>query len=123
MAKERRRAERLQPPESMLLIFDCNQSIIGRIQSISATGVSVVYEDGLCRPLMDQDILIRIINERRQSDPPHAMRCTPVYDIPTLSHRLTFKGKQMRLFGMHFNDLSPADRQRIQRWLERSSRV
>ena len=109
--------------KGMLLIFDCNQSVIGRIQTISASGVSVEYEDGPCRPRMNENLFIRIINEHRQSDPPHAMRCTPVYDIPTLSHRQTFKGKQMRLFGMHFNNLNPHDRQQIQRWLERSARL
>ena len=120
MAIERRRVVRLHPQADLLVIFDCNQLVIGRIHTISPLGVSVEYEDGLCRPPIDRDILVRIMDERTQAVPIHALHCTPVYDIPTLSHRQSFKGRPMRLSGMHFTQIDSADQQRIDLLLQSS---
>jgi hypothetical protein len=117
MKKERRRIKRIHPTEKVPLLFSCNSLVIGRIHSISPQGVSVEYEEGSCRPELGHDILIKIADAHQQPDCADEIRCITVYDIPTLSQGQTFRGKKMRLMGMHYAETDLKNRDKIDRLL------
>ncbi len=116
MKKERRALERLYPERDMQVIFKGPKPIVGTIYNISTKGVSVEY-DGRNRPQMDRDVSIKLALDLQSALIVDDILCTPIYDIPTLARKKTFRGVNMRLCGLKYADLNQTDQSMLQKLL------
>jgi hypothetical protein len=114
MNKERRKTKRLCSHKDIQVILNCTTPFVGRIHDISAQGLSVVYE-GKCQLALEHDIVISIFEDTEMIG---NLRCRPVYNIPTLTHGRSFRGKEMGLLGVAYARLNPAHHAKLNRLLE-----
>jgi c-di-GMP-binding flagellar brake protein YcgR len=106
MAAERRKARRLKPYKAVRIILSCKKPVVGRIRDISTTGASVECETA-GKVNLKEDVVFTIFSGDRSLD---SIRCLPVYDIATLTHNQTFRGKYTRQIGLRFKDIRERDK-------------
>ena len=117
MKKERRQTKRLYPARPVQFIIDCDWKTIGRVHNISHQGASVEYEGSPipCNKLNQVTASITIDQQSRYKV--EGISCAPVYDISTLAHNKTFRGINMRLCGLKFQELNRTQLDKLNRLL------
>ena len=90
----------------MRIIISSKKPVEGRIHDISIRGAAVECEP-TWRVNINDDVFIAIFSgERCIRD----IRCSLVYDIATLTHNRTFRGKYTRQIGLLFKGLKKKDK-------------
>jgi hypothetical protein len=106
----------MNPHIEILLNVNCDPPVVGRIKDISEHGLSLEYE-GICPLQMDREITVSILCFEKGAEIIGDLRYVTVYDIPTLDHGQSFRGKSMRRLGIICCDRNRRHHAKLSRWL------
>ena len=101
--RERRKAKRRGPRSGATFAYDQSSYLVGKIISISETGLSFEYSG---RDQRTSDTMqIDILNSANVLPHLTKIECRMVYDITGLSERQSFSGAAVRRCGVEFLNL------------------
>ncbi len=119
MKRERRKCPRRRLAGNIVYVLDKNSAKQATLSDFSAGGLRLSYLPG--EAIDHQWTLVDICSGAQPHTCVSGVVCETVYDITSLMENGTFSGMDMRVSGVRFDNLTEAQRKRLEMLLANSS--